>query len=73
MNSLLLKKNGKTICWKKLTQEDWPEVEKLLEEYCGSEPLAVVLNSSDFNQSSIEKAKVSLLQFFKRKKNEIRL
>ena len=58
MDITLLKKNGKTICWKYLTPNDAEEVEELMVEYCKSEPLSAAINTEEMQLATLETAKV---------------
>ena len=58
MDKTLLKKNGKTICWKNLTLNDAEEVEQLMVEYCRSEPLSAAINTEEMQLATLETAKV---------------
>ena len=58
MDQLLLKKNGKTICWRKLTIEDEDEVEKLMKEYCKNEPMYAIRYSAESEAKAMETSKV---------------
>ena len=61
MASLLLEKNGKTICWRKLTCNDFHAVEILIEDYSKNEPLASSLGHplSETVASTMPKVKAS--------------
>ena len=64
MDQILLQKNGKTICWRNLTQEDEEEVERLMKEYCKTEPLTTALYSPELEESMVGEAKVSQIKSF---------
>ena len=59
MDQILLKKNGKTICWRKLSMDDVKEVDKLMIEFCRSEPMCALLNCPKLNGLAHKKSKVS--------------
>ena len=59
MDQVLLKKNGKTICWKRLGLDDVDELERLMIEYCRSEPLHAALSSPKLEETEVAKARVS--------------
>ena len=59
MDQILLKKNGKTICWRRLNLDDAEEVEKLMIEYCRSEALHAAIHSPKLEETEIAKSRVS--------------
>ena len=53
MDNVLLKSNGKTICWRKLTKDDLDEIKKLTTAYSVSEPLSIMLSQSEEIQETV--------------------
>ena len=58
MDSELLKKNGKTICWKKLNPSDLEEVIRLVEGPYSNEPMLMAQGDSHSLKRTSEIGKV---------------